>query len=99
MIFKEILWKSALIILLTVVGLFGMHKIAYGATTTSTVDRYVQQEPYSNWGFARERIVTMTSDTAGESGCADLRGYAYCTVKYDISGTINVDLDWNIQST
>lgn len=99
MIFKEILWKSALIILLTVAGLFGLHKVAYGVTTLTTVDRFVQQEPYANWGFARERIVTMTADTANENGCADIRGYAYCTVKYDISGTIDFDLDWNLQST
>lgn len=77
--------------------MFGLHQLAYGTTTSATTDAFVQDSEYGS--FCRERTVVMTSNAVNENGCADLRGYAYCTIKYDISGTIDFDLDWNLQAT
>lgn len=95
----EFLKRSAIIVALTFLFMFGVHQMVYGATTTATTDAFVQEDSYGGTPFARQRTVVMTASAVNENGCADLRGYSYCTIKYDISGTINFDLDWNLQST
>lgn len=95
----EFIKRSFIILLVIFASLFVIHGVAYGTATEATVDTNISEDSYGGSAWGRQRQVVFSSTAAGENGCADLRGYAYCTIKYDISGTINFDLDWSISDT
>ena len=95
----EFIRRSFIILLVVFASLFLLHGMAYGTATETTTDTYISEDGYGGSPWGRQRQAVFTSTAAGEAACIDTRGYAYCTIKYDIGATINFDLDWSISDT
>ena len=88
---------AALLVVMAVFTFVMSSKAAQTATTTGPDYIYTGQGSRGGWTQYIQHV--MTASAANEQACADVRGFSHCTVKADVSGTINVDLDWNLTST
>ena len=86
-------------VLIILLLLFGLGVYANAAQTAAVTDTIVQPNDVGSKGWTWQRQGVYTASAANEQACMDVRGYTTCMAKVDISGTINVDLDWNITST
>jgi hypothetical protein len=93
-------WIKYLLICFMVVCVFAPKwDLAQAAQTATTTKGFVDPNDAASAGWTRYIQHVFTSNAAAESACGDVRGYEVCTAKVDISGTINVDLDWNLTGT